>query len=139
MEFVRAVNYYETDKMGIVHHSNYLRYFEEARIYLMDAFGVSYFETEKAGVMIPVLGVGIEYKQPLAFGDEAVIDTRVTHFDGLRMTISYNVYRKNDGVLTTTGESRHCFTDAKTFRPVNIKRKFPELYEEFLKLSENIK
>lgn len=139
MEFIRRINYYETDKMGIVHHSNYLRYFEEARIYLMDSFDVSYFETEKAGIMIPVLGVSLDYKQPLTFGDEAVIDTRVTHFDGLRMSVGYTVYRRSNNAVATTGESRHCFVDASSFRPVNIKRKAPRLYEEFLKLAENIK
>ena len=53
-DYIRKVQYYETDRMGIVHHSNYIRWFEEARIFYMEKMGYSYSEMEKTGIMIPV-------------------------------------------------------------------------------------
>ena len=139
MDFIRRINYYETDKMGIVHHSNYVRYFEEAMVYLMDNFNVSYAETEKAGILIPVLGFKVDYKQSVTFGDELVIKTEITHFNGVKMTVGYKAYRRSDMQLTTVAESTHCFLDAKTFKPINIKKNAPKLYDDFLKLAEQIK
>ena len=55
--YERKANYYETDMMGVVHHSNYLRYFEEARIAFMDSLGIPYKELEENGIMSPVLSV----------------------------------------------------------------------------------
>ena len=54
IKYSRSVNYYETDQMGIVHHSNYIRYFEEARLHRMDEIGLSYSGLEELGVIIPV-------------------------------------------------------------------------------------
>lgn len=139
MEFIRRINYYETDKMGIVHHSNYVRYFEEARVYLMDNFNVSYAETEKAGIIIPVLGFKVDYKRSVTFGDELVINTGIAKFNGVKMTVAYKAYRRSDMQLTTTAESTHCFLDAKSFKPLNIKRSAPQLYEDFLRLAEELK
>lgn len=138
MEYIRKINYYETDKMGIVHHSNYIRYFEEARIFLMENFDMNYSETEKAGILIPVLGVNAEYKLPLAFGDEIVIDARIRKFNGVKMTVTYKAYRRSDMQLSTVGETTHCFLDANTFKPLNIKQKAPQLYAEFLRLAEGL-
>ncbi len=53
--YERTAHYYETDRMGIIHHSNYIRWFEETRIHYLDKAGYPYSEMEKDGVMIPVL------------------------------------------------------------------------------------
>ena len=55
--YLRTVNYYETDKMGVVHHSNYIRYFEEARTYFMEQVGYPYERLEREGIMSPVIGI----------------------------------------------------------------------------------
>ena len=62
--FERTAKYYETDQMGIVHHSNYIRWFEEARIELMNYVGLPYRQMEENGILIPVLGVTCNYKHP---------------------------------------------------------------------------
>ena len=61
MEFERGINYYELDGMNVVHHSNYIRYMEEARIYLLDKIGLPYKKIEDNGIMIPVLEVNYKY------------------------------------------------------------------------------
>ena len=136
MRFERRINYYETDQMGIVHHSNYVRYLEEARIFLLDSCGLSYRNMEQTGIIIPVLSVNLDYKQPLTFGDDIVIETRITRFSGVKMTVCYTAYRKKDMQITTTGETKHCFLDAETFKPVNIKKTRPELYDGFVRICD---
>ena len=63
--FERKANYYETDQMGIVHHSNYIRWFEEARLEMLRAMGLPYKKMEDNGILIPVLGVSCSYKHPI--------------------------------------------------------------------------
>lgn len=137
MRYTRRINYYETDRMDFVHHSNYIRYFEEARVWLMDSFGLRYADIENMGMIIPVLGFEVKYLKHLTFGDEIEIETRITKFTGVKMTVSYEVYNKADGTLTTTGESSHCFLDAASFKPVNLKISYPDIYEGFLKIADS--
>ena len=73
--YVRRINYYETDKMGIVHHSNYIRFLEEARCYWMEKIGASCAKFEENKLTIPVLGVNITYKTHVTFDD--IIEIRL--------------------------------------------------------------
>ena len=84
IKYSRSVNYYETDQMGIVHHSNYIRYFEEARLHWMDEIGLSYSGLEELGVIIPVTFVDCRYKNPVRFGDTISISVRISKFDGTK-------------------------------------------------------
>ena len=138
MKFERRINYYETDKMSFVHHSNYVRYFEEARVFLLDKFGLNYAGLEKEGIIIPVLSVNVKYHKHLTFDDVIVIDTHIKEFTGIKMTVEYTAYNKADGTVTTTGESTHCFLDAETYRPINIKKRFPEIHEKLKSMEEKL-
>ena len=80
MEFERGINYYELDGMNVVHHSNYIRYMEEARIYLLDKMGLPYKKIEDNGIMIPVLEVNYKYKYPAKFGDIIVVKVDISEF-----------------------------------------------------------
>ena len=115
----RKINYYETDKMAIVHHSNYIRFFEEARLDMMDQFDLNYRKMEDMGIIIPVMSVDCKYIVPLCFDDEVQIHTKIVKFDGIKMEIAYEIYR--DDVLCTTGHSGHCFLD-KDMKPFRMKR-----------------
>lgn len=126
----RRVQYYETDQMGVVHHSNYIRWFEEARIDFMEQMGLSYAELESMGIMIPVLGVACEYKVSVRFQDSVLIYPVVSSFNGMKMTISYTVTDSENKILYSTGESKHCFLN-KSFKPVSLKRDFPKVYDTF--------
>ena len=127
----RSINYYETDQMGIVHHSNYIRYFEEARLDMMEQVGLSYAAMEEHGLIIPVLSVACEYIKPVLFGEKVQIHTRLVKFDGIKMQFVYEIYW--EGELRTKGESRHCFLD-KEMKPVRMKRQFPEIYQRMKEL-----
>ncbi len=128
--YEHRVSYYETDQMGIVHHSNYIRWFEDARIDFLEKVGFSYDKMESLGVMIVVLGASCEYKYSARFGDRVVIIPKISEFNGFKMTVSYRVLNKADGTLLATGETKHCFTDLK-LKPVRTKRDYPDIYKVF--------
>ena len=79
-EYSRKINYYETDQMGIVHHSNYIRFFEEARLDMMKKVGLDYRALEEMGIIIPVTFAECRYLVPLRFDDEVIIHTRMTKY-----------------------------------------------------------
>ncbi len=132
--FTRTANYYETDRMGVIHHSNYIRWFEEARIDYLNKIGMPYDEMEEMGIMMPVLGVACEYKAPVHFGDTVVILTTVTEFKGAKLTISYEIYDAKTKILRTKGETRHCFVHAKTFQPLRLRTEYPEINSRIMNL-----
>ncbi len=133
--YERDVKYYETDRMGIVHHSNYIRYFEEARIDQLDKIGLPYPEIEERGIMIPVLFVECAYLKPLRYGDTFRIIPRIAKYTGLKMDISYELYHGETGELCTTGKSGHCFL-YPDMKPVRMKRDFPDIYERLMEYAE---
>lgn len=133
--FERKINYYETDKMGVVHHSNYIRFFEEARCQFLEESGLPYDMLEANGIMSPVLGFSCKYKQHVTFGDIIEINTSIKEFSGVKFTVYYEVFNKNTGTLCVTGESNHCFTDSN-LKPLNIKKHYNDIFEKFMSLVE---
>lgn len=123
------VQYHETDAMGIVHHSNYVRYFETARTEMMRQSGYSYDEMEKAGVWMPVLSVDVSYKMPAVYDEVLTLYCWIERLKGASVELGYEV-RGADGRLCAAGNSSHGFTDKK-LRPLRMKRQAPELYEFF--------
>lgn len=127
--YVRKTQFYETDQMAIIHHANYIRWFEEARVDLMEQMGYGYERTVKEGIDIAVLGVECEYKSMVRFGDTVLIECKIISIKNMRMTIGYKITDSITGELRTTGESRHCFFSRERNRPVGLKKTLPELYE----------
>lgn len=138
MEFIyeRKINYYETDRMGVVHHSNYIRYLEEARTEWLEVLNMPFDLLEKNKITIPVLGVNCTYKYHVTFGDTILIKTYAKEYTGVRMTIGYEVTDKKNGNIVLTGETKHCFTD-RNLKPINLKKYAPQFHEKFLKLLDN--
>ena len=102
--YERMVYYYETDRMGIVHHSNYIRWFEEARLDWMKQVGWDYKTIEDDNIIIPVLSVSAEYKTMSRYGDNVVIYVKLAEYTGVRIGFSYEVHDKKTGEL---GASAH--------------------------------
>ena len=125
MEFERGINYYELDGMNVVHHSNYIRYMEEARIYLLDKMGLPYKKIEDNGIMIPVLEVNYKYKYPAKFGDIIVVKVDISEFDG----------NKETGKVLWICETKHCFTNSN-MRPISLKKVNKEFYDIFEKYAK---
>lgn len=133
--YEHKVQYYETDQMGIVHHSNYIRWFEEARSYILEKIGFGYKEMEEWGIVSPVLAVSAEYKTMTHYSDVVVIQAKVTYYNGIKLVLSYVVSDKATGQVRCTGESKHCFLNAEG-RPISLKRSFPKIHKLFEKMLE---
>ncbi len=130
-EYERTPFYYETDSMGIVHHSNYIRWFEEVRVAYMSDRGYPYSRMESEGVMIPVRAVECHYKIPVKFEQPVIIHGNIEYFDGLRLNVTYEIRDKQTGKVHVTGRSEHCFVDAKTFHPLRLNKTHPEMADIF--------
>ena len=138
--YERKINYYETDKMGVVHHSNYIRFLEEARCFFMEVWEIPFSTFEDVGITIPVLGVNCTYKRHVTFDDTLLIKVFVKDYNGVRLNISYNVINKETGEEVIKAETKHCFT-TRDLKPVNLKKvapnfskKFEELKDEYLEI-----
>ena len=126
--YEHKVQYYETDGMGIVHHSNYIRWFEEARIHLMEVLRFPYQELEAGGIVSPVLHAEADYRTMARFGETVVIETRVEQYTGTRIAFSYAVRDKATGALRCQGRTEHCFINEKG-RPVSLKKACPAYHQ----------
>ena len=128
MEYTHIVQYYETDKMGITHHSNYVRIMEEARVDYLDKLGYGFDKIEADGVVSPVVSVECKYKSPTTFKDVIEVEVFISHLSEMKFDFTY-IMRK-DGKLVCEGHSVHCFTE--NGRPVQIAKRLPELYEKII-------
>lgn len=134
-DYIRKVQYHETDKMGITHHSNYIKWMEEARIHFLDQIGWSYARLEREGIISPVIGVECQYKHATTFDDRVRIQVSVEEFKGLRLTIGYRMYLAESGEVVLTGRSMHCFTDERG-KPIALRRQFPDFEAVLKELAE---
>lgn len=133
--FERKINYYETDRMGVVHHSNYIRYMEEARCSLLEKINMPFSLLEENGITIPVLGVNCSYKYHVTFEDTIIIKLFLKEYSGVKMTIGYDVTDKKTGKTILIGETKHCFTD-RNLKPINLKKYNADFSNKFQDLLE---
>lgn len=122
----RKVHYHETDKMGITHHSNYIKWMEEARVEFLDRIGYGYDKMEADGVISPVIGIECQYKTSTTFNDVVLVDVKVLEYKGVRLTIGYEMTKETTDEVVLTGKSMHCFLN-DAGRPVSLKKSFPEV------------
>ncbi|MCR5313661.1 MAG: acyl-CoA thioesterase [Bacteroidaceae bacterium] len=124
-EYIHKVKYYECDRMGITHHSNYIRFMEEARVDFLDRIGYGFEKIEADGVVSPVIDVKCQYKKSTTFQDEIKIEVKLSEVKALKFTFSY-IGRKGDDIIFT-GESTHCFME--NGKPVKLKERYPGLFD----------
>lgn len=134
-QYPHIVQYYETDQMKIVHHSNYIRWFEESRVAWLKDAGMPCELLEEKGIIIPVVDVSCKYKKMTRFGEEVLIEPVVTKFNGVVMEFSYRVLSKETGEVKVIGTSSHCFIDVK-YKVMSLKWTHKELYEYLLDFIE---
>ena len=130
-----VVQYYETDQMAIVHHSNYIRWFESARTAYLSEVGIPYDKMEAAGVVSPVLSVNCQYRQMTKYGETVSITPILSAYNGIKYTVRYEIRNKETGVLNATGETSHCFL-SKDGRIVSLKKELPHMHEVLMGLVE---
>ena len=123
--YQHEVKYYECDRMGITHHSNYVRFMEEARVDYLDHLGYGFDRIEAEGVFSPVVSVNCNYKSPTTFKDVIEIEVGINLLSEMRFEF---IYLMRVGKKTVcTAQSTHCFTESG--RPVAISKRLPELYK----------
>lgn len=133
-QYKHIVQYYETDKMGITHHSNYVRWMEEARVDFLERIGYSYKKLEEDGIISPVVGINCKFKQTTTFSDVIAVSVKVLEFKGVKLIIGYEMTNKDNQVVFEA-TSEHCFID-EIGRPIRMKTSFPDFYNCLRELAE---
>ncbi|MBE5937397.1 MAG: acyl-CoA thioesterase [Lachnospiraceae bacterium] len=136
-EYYHKVQYYETDMMQIVHHSNYIRWFEEARLAMLDEARYPYSRMEAEGCYIPVLSVSAEYKKACKFGETVRISAKVVKYTNVKFFVEYEVWDEKGTELRATGTSSHCFVDS-SFNPIiprKVNKALDEIFKSFVTVS----
>ena len=123
--YKHEVKYYECDRMGITHHSNYVRFMEEARVDFLDALGYGFDRIEAEGVVSPVISISCNYKHPTTFKDLIEVEVAISNMQDLKFEFTYTM--RCAGKVVCFGQSTHCFME--NGRPVIIARRLPELYQ----------
>lgn len=133
-KYKHIVQYYETDKMGIVHHSNYIRWMEEARVDFLSQIGWNFVKLEEMGIASPVTELDCKYKTSCTFSDEVYITVKIEEFKGVRLKLYYEMKNKDDKVLCEA-HSEHCFLnmDGKLLR---LEKEYPDFYKALMDLME---
>ena len=112
------VRYAETDQMGVVHHANYVVWFELARTRLCALSGFHYADIEKMGYLLMVTGVQVRYLRPARYGDTVQVVCWTERMGSRALHFSYEVC-KEDEVLVT-GATEHVWIEAATGRPCRV-------------------
>lgn len=137
IEVIHKVHYYETDRMGITHHSNYIRWMEEARVALLNQWGCGYRRLEEDGIISPVIAVDCQYKHTTTFDDEVKISVKVEKYTGVRLMFRYHMVNIQTGDVVLTGTSSHCFLDQNN-KPVILKKLYPEMDQLLREVADNL-
>ena len=131
----RQINYYETDQMGVVHHSNYIKWYEEARLDFFKKSDINYRNVEDMGIYIPVLSANINFISFTKYPEVVEIRVKIKEFNGVRMLVEYEVYNIEREELVNSGYTTHCFLN-KEYKQINLKKHNNYLY---MKLINKIK
>ena len=126
-----VVRYGETDQMGVVHHSNYLRYFEVARLEWLTQLGVSYNKMEEEGIMMPVISAQIDYKTPACFEDRLRIKIHLKEIPLVKMIFIYEVVNQKEE-LVCTATTVLAFMNAENRRPHRCPESFKKIFAAVL-------
>lgn len=128
-----VVRYAETDQMGIVHHSNYLIWFEAGRTDFVKESKISYSEMEKEGILIPLAESNCKYIIGAKYEDELTIKTWIKELTPVKVEFNYSVIREKDKKEIAKGSTIHVFVN-KDFKIINLKKNHPLMFEKLQSL-----
>lgn len=128
--YKHKVQYYETDKMGITHHSNYVRWMEEARVSYLKELGWDFKKLEEIGLASPVTAIDCKYKLPTTFDDEVTIEASMEECRGVKLKIKY-VMTNEEGKVVFEGHTEHCFLNSEG-KIVRVSQEYPEFYQAIM-------
>ena len=124
--YQHRVQYYETDRMQLPHHSNYLRFMEEARVDFLEQLGWGYNRMEEEGLISPVVGITCDYRRGTTFPDVIEIAISILELGAVKVRFGYEMRVR--GALVCTASSTHCFLD-ESGKPVRLKQRCPGFYQ----------
>lgn len=127
------VRYAETDAMAVVHHANYIVWFEHGRTEFLETIGHPYPEIENQGYLLPVINVHVDYNKAFRYGDRAFIKTSLKEYNRLRLTLKYEIYN-SENYLCVCGTTTHVLVKKSDFAPINLAKKLPNLHDDLLKV-----
>lgn len=125
------VSYSDTDQMGFVHHSNYLKYYESARWNLFRHLGIPYREIEETGVLLPVVDVKIQYIKPAFYDQKLLIETTVVELKGPKLVFNYKLFNE-EKELINTGTTTLAFVNVHSKKPCKPLPSVQKLLQEYL-------
>ena len=128
-ELFLDVRYYETDQMGIVHHSNYIRYFECGRTAMLKELGLPLEKIEESGVMLPVVSVECRYKVPAKLGDTLRVVSIIDEIPRAKLVIRNEIYNP-EGYLVCEGSVTLGFISSETRRPIRCPESLTAIFNE---------
>ena len=121
------VRYHETDQMGIVHHSNYLKFFEFARIEWLEKLKMPYQEIERNNIILPVVNCELKFLKPLVFGDSFIVKVHCSKKPTSSIEFSYKIFNSR-GEKTTEGSTLLAFLNSDTMKPVRCPKNISDLF-----------
>ena len=127
--------YAETDKMGIIHHSIYAIWYEQARTEYFNEIGLRYHEIEASGIMTPLVELNCKYKRPAYYNQEIEIRTKIIQLSPVKITLEYDIYNK-ENELINIGTTTLAWADVKTFKVINLKKVNLDMYKKLEELVE---
>ncbi len=129
-DYEHKAQYYETDQMGIIHHSNYIRWMEEARMNYLSGIGFPMEKIEAEGIASPVVDVSCQYKKSCRLNEIIRVRIRIKEYNSIKLILEYEMYEKESGELRAVGVSTHCFTDREG-HIVSLKKRYLQLDSAF--------
>jgi len=123
------VSYSDTDQMGFMHHSNYLKFFENARISWLRSLGISYKKMEDDGIIMPVVSSSLYHIKPSFFDDQLFIQIELNEIPKASLNFSYVVHNQNKELICK-GSTRLAFLNSKTQKPTRCPNFLYNLFAE---------
>lgn len=132
--YIHKVQYYETDRMQVTHHSNYIRFMEEARVSYLSRIGWDYKRMEQEGIISPVVEISCKYRKTTTFEDVIAVEVYVKEVSSVKLKLGYRM--RSGDELIFTAESVHCFLNEKG-APLHLKKELPGFYEALMSCLDN--
>ena len=127
------VNFYDTDAMAVVHHANYIRWFEIGRVEYLRSIGITLGDLMEDGFVFPITEVSAKFVSPGYYDDDLIIETTATELTKVKMAFNYKVYREKDGTLLVTGHTQNVYTSRETGKITRLTEKYHKKLEAAIK------
>lgn len=129
--YERTVNYHETDAMGVVHHANYFKYFEDSRVALLSQMGVDFFAPPFSEIVLAVIECSCDFRRPLKFAQKYTVHVQVRKVGLLRVEFQYVIKTLGDPKPVALGRTLHVPVDGK-LSPVRIPTQLNQILNQTL-------